>query len=59
MSSREKIELHNTYDMLKGSINRMFVTDDNEEFEREYKYSQAMLNMIYYGLKETKGCQNI
>lgn len=55
MSSRKEIELHNTYDMLKGSINRMFITDDIQEFIGEYQNAKNMLNIIYNGLREIKG----
>lgn len=35
------------YDSLKGNINRMFVTDDFEEFSRMYEFAQKRLKRIY------------
>lgn len=52
-------ELQNEYDMLKGNINRMFVTKDDEEFESGIKYAKKRLDTIYKGLKEIRECQNI
>ncbi len=34
-------------DMLKGNINRMFVTDDPEELECMYEFSKRRLEKIY------------
>lgn len=40
----------NDYDMLKGCINRMFVTDDKEELPRLYGGAIYYLGQIYrYG----------
>ena len=54
MSSRQEIELHNNYDILKGSINRMFITNDFNEFETEYNNAKQILDIIYNGLREIK-----
>lgn len=41
---------HNDYDMLKGAINRMFVTDDKEELPRLFAGAKYYLDRIYeYG----------
>ena len=37
----------NEYDMLKGNINRMFVTDDKDEFFKMYDYAMIRLKRIY------------
>lgn len=40
----------NNYDMLKGCVNRMFVTDDKEELPRLYGAAIYHLGQIYkYG----------
>lgn len=42
----------NEYDMLKGCINRMFVTDDKEELPKLYGGAIYHLGQIYkYGEK--------
>lgn len=43
-------EAHNNYDMLKGSINRIFVTDDKEELISLYTSALYYLSLIFcYG----------
>lgn len=43
---------HTYYDMLKGDINRIFVTDDKEELPRLYEGAKYYLDLIYaYGHK--------
>lgn len=43
-------EASNEYDMLKGSVNRIFVTDDMEELPRLYEGAIYHLGQIYrYG----------
>lgn len=42
----------NDYDMLKGCVNRMFITDDREELPRLYESAKRYLDLIYdYGCK--------
>lgn len=38
---------HNEYDMLRGNINRMFLTDDAAELVRMYEFAQKRLEIIY------------
>ncbi|MBD5502656.1 MAG: hypothetical protein HDR09_02570 [Lachnospiraceae bacterium] len=40
-------EAHVEYDLLKGDINRMFVTDDVKELHVEHEYAKKRLEMIY------------
>lgn len=40
-------ELMNETDILKGNINRMMVTDDNEELLRMYAFALERLGKIY------------
>lgn len=40
-------EAHFQYDMLKGDINRMFVTDDAAELHVEYEYAKKRIKMIF------------
>ena len=40
-------ELMNEADMLQGNINRMVVTDDNEELLRMYAFALERLGKIY------------
>ena len=43
-------EASNDYDMLKGCVNRMFVTDDMEELPRLYSGAMYHFSRIYkYG----------
>ncbi len=39
-------EVHNEYDMLKGNINRMFLTDDAAELVKMYEFAQKRLERI-------------
>lgn len=42
----------NDYDMLKGAVNRIFITDDKEELPRMYESAKYYLDLIYaYGCK--------
>jgi len=44
-------EARNEYDMLKGCVNRMFVTDDREELPRLHQGALYHLGLIYqYGV---------
>ncbi|MFD1403602.1 hypothetical protein [Robinsoniella peoriensis] len=43
----EKKRAFNEYEMLKGNINRMFVTDTKEELVSMYFYSKTRLEKIY------------
>ena len=40
-------EAHIEYDMLKGNINRMFLTDDTAELNDMYKFSKKRIEMIF------------
>lgn len=40
-------ECRNIYDLLKGSINRMFLTDDLKELENAYGFACSRLKKIY------------
>lgn len=40
-------EVHNEYDMLKGNINRMFLTDNAAELVKMYEFAQERLERIY------------
>jgi len=40
-------ELMNEADMLEGNVNRMIVTDDNEELLRMYAFALERLGKIY------------
>lgn len=42
-----KQEAFNEYDMLKGNINRMFVTNNCEEFQKMYEFALKRLERIY------------
>lgn len=42
-----KKEAHIEYDMLKGSMNRMFLTDDIAELDVLYKSSKKRIERIY------------
>lgn len=43
-------EAHNDYDMLKGCVNRIFVTDDINELPRMYSAAMCHFSRIYkYG----------
>lgn len=39
--------IHNTYDLLKGDINRMFVSDDKDEVTKSMYYALNRLNKIW------------
>lgn len=44
-------EAGNNYDMLKGCVNRMFVTDDKEELPQLHQGALYYLGLIYqYGV---------
>lgn len=38
---------HNEYDMLKGNVNRMFLTDDMDELVRMYEFAIKSLKNLY------------
>ncbi len=38
---------HNEYDMLKGNVNRMFLTDDVAELVKMYEFAQIRIKRIY------------
>lgn len=40
-------EAFNELDMLRGNLNRMFVTDDVKELTVEYEYAKKRIEMIY------------
>ena len=40
-------ETHNEYDMLKGNVNRMFLTDEVAELVKMYEFAQKRLEKIY------------
>lgn len=40
-------ETHNEYDMLKGNVNRMFLTDEVAELVKMYEFAQKRLERIY------------
>ena len=40
-------EAHVEYDLLKGDINRMFVTDDVKELHVEHEYAKKRIERIY------------
>lgn len=40
-------EVHNEYDMLRGNMNRMFLTDDVAELVKMYEYAQKRIEKIY------------
>ena len=40
-------EAHVEYDLLKGDINRMFVTDDVKELQVEHEYAMKRIERIY------------
>lgn len=42
-----KKEIYNMHDMLKGNINRMFLTDELEELFTQYVYAKLRLNLIF------------
>lgn len=49
MSDHQKAS--NDYDMLKGCVNRMFVTDDKEELPKLHQGALYYLGLIYqYGV---------
>lgn len=49
-------EASNDYDMLKGCVNRIFVTDDMEELPHLYAGAVYHLGDIYkYGMERLKG----
>lgn len=40
-------ETRNEYDMLKGNVNRMFLTDEVAELVKMYEFAQKRLERIY------------
>lgn len=52
MNNIELQSLNNEYDMLKGNINRMFVTDDYAELLKQYSVAISRLTRIYEGHKK-------
>lgn len=42
-----KQEAHDEYDMLKGNVNRMFLTDDAAELVKMYEVAQKRIERIY------------
>lgn len=40
-------EAHNEYDMLRGNMNRMFLTDDVAELVKMYEFAQKRIERIY------------
>ena len=40
-------EAHNEYDVLKGNVNRMFLTDEVAELVKMYEFAQKRLEKIY------------
>ena len=40
-------EAHDEYDVLKGNINRMFVTDDIKELHVQHEYAKKRIERIY------------
>ncbi|MDE6601340.1 MAG: hypothetical protein K2K90_04085 [Lachnospiraceae bacterium] len=38
---------HNEYDMLRGNMNRMFLTDDVAELVKMYEVAQKRIERIY------------
>mgnify|MGYP001025873739 CR=1 FL=1 len=40
-------ETRNEYDMLKGNVNRMFLTEEVAELVKMYEYAQKRLEKIY------------
>lgn len=40
-------ETHNEYDMLKGNVNSMFLTDEVAELVKMYEFAQKRLEKIY------------
>lgn len=43
----DKEEIYNMHDMLKGNINRMFLTDDLDELLIMYAFAKFRLEQIY------------
>ncbi len=40
-------KMHNEYEMLKGSINRMFITDKSKELPGLYEAAKCHVDRIY------------
>lgn len=40
-------EAHEEYEMLRGNINRMFLTDDVAELVKMYEFAQKRIERIY------------
>jgi len=40
-------EAHDEYDMLRGNVNRMFLTDDVAELVKMYEFAQKRIERIY------------
>ncbi len=45
-------EAHNNYDMLKGCVNRIFITDDKEELISLYVGALHYLSLLFLYGKE-------
>lgn len=41
------LEVRDEYNMLKGNINRMFLTDDAAELVKMYEFAQKRLERIF------------
>ena len=54
MTQQEYNKLSNEHDSLNGNINRMFVTDDKDEFEYMYSWAKSRLETLYVELNEIK-----
>ena len=54
MTNNEQIA-HNEYDMLQGNINRMFVCNTKEEFEKMHGWAKHRLEVIYKTLSLERG----
>lgn len=40
-------DVHNVYDMMKGNVNRMFLTDEVEELVYMHEIAKKRLEVIY------------
>lgn len=55
-----RISVHNDYDMLKGCVNRIFVTDDISELFQMYNSAKRLIDMIYeYHENRVRQLENI
>lgn len=51
----EKKRAFNEYEMLKGSVNRMFLEDTKKDLQERYQYAKIYLEHIYeYNLRRIK-----